>query len=112
MNDPAAILARLGEIEADLASRQNEFAEAARKKHHLIREVEYEEAKEYQRAKLEGAGPMDAKQFAKAQVGESQIYKDLTAAEAAYEAGKAAVNVLSTRASIGQTLLRTLRESA
>lgn len=103
---------RLAAIEADLANRQNEFSEAARKRAHLVRDVEYEEAKAYQRAKLEGAGPTGAKQFARAFVGESQAYKDLTAAEAAYEAGKAAVNVLSTRATINQTLIRTLREAA
>lgn len=112
MTDPAGIMARLDAIERDLADRQNEFADAARKRSRLVREVEFAEAVEYQRAKLEGLGPTDAKQFARARVGESQDYKDLTAAEAAYEAGKAAVGVLSTRATIGQTLLRTLRESA
>lgn len=112
MTDPAQIMARLAGIEADLATRQNEFAQAARNRARLIRDVEYAEAVAYQRAKAEGAGPTDAKQSARAAVGASQEYQDLTAAEAAYEAGKAAVNVLSTRATIGQTLLRTLREAA
>lgn len=112
MNNPAQIMERLAAIEADLADRQNEFARAAGKRARLVREVELAEAVAYQRAKLEGAGPTDAKQFARATVGDSQDYKDLTAAEAAYEAGKAAVNVLSTRATINQTLIRTLREAA
>ena len=105
-------MARLAAIESDLAQRQNEFADAAGKRARLVREVEYAEAVAYQRAKASGAGPTDAKQAAKAAVGDSQEYRDLTAAEATYDAGKAAVNVLSTRATIGQTLLRTLREAA
>lgn len=109
MNDPGAILARLTTIENDLAERQNEFAEAAGKRARLVREVEYAEAVAY--AKADG-NTTDRRAAAKARVGESQEYKDLTAAEAAYDAGKAAIGVLSTRSSIGQTLLRTLRESA
>lgn len=109
MNDPAAILNRLREIEVDLAERQNEFSDAARKRARLVREVEYAEAVAYAKA---SGNTTDRRAAAKALVGESQEYKDLTAAESAYEAGKAAVNVLSTRATIGQTLLRTLREAA
>lgn len=109
MNDPAAILRRLGEIDEDLANRQNDFAKAAGDKARLVREVDYAEAVAYAGAP---GNTTDRRAAAKARVGASQEYKDLTAAEAAYDAAKAAVGVLTTRASIGQTLLRTLREAA
>lgn len=107
--NPAEILQRLDAIERDLAERQNEFATAAGKRARLVREVEHSTAVEYARAE---GNTTDRRMAANATVGDSQDYKDLTAAEAAYEAGKAAVNVLQTRATIGQTLLRTMREAA
>jgi hypothetical protein len=108
MNDPATILRTLQAIEQDLANRQNDFSEAAGKRARLVREVEYEQAVAF--AKAPG-NTTEKRERAKVAVGASQAYKDLTAAESTYDACKAAVGVLETRASIGQTLLRTLREA-
>jgi hypothetical protein len=109
VNDPAAILRTLQAIEQDLAERQNDFSQAAGNRARLVREVEYEQALAF--AKAPG-NTTEKRERSKVAVGGSQAYKDLTAAEATYDACKAAVGVLETRASIGQTLLRTLREAA
>ena len=109
MNDPAAILRNLQEIEKDLADRQNDFSKAAGARARLIREVEYEQAVAFKSAP---GNTTEKRERAKVAVGESQEYKDLTAAESTYDACKAAIGVLETRASINQTLLRTLREAA
>lgn len=108
MNSPAVTMATLESIEIDLAHRQNEFAAAAGNRARLVRDVEKAIAIEYARAT---GNTTDRRMTAQAVVGQSQDYADLTAAEAAYDAAKAAVGVLTTRASIGQTLLRTLREA-
>lgn len=106
--NPAEILRRLEEIEIDLAERQNEFADAARRRTGLDRQVEAMIAREYAMA---SGNTTDRRMTATAVVGDSQEYLDLLAAESTYNAHKAAVNVLQTRATIGQTLLRTMRES-
>ena len=107
--DPASVMSRLESIEHDLANRQNTFAEAAGQRARLVRDVEYALAVEY--AKAEG-NTTDRRMIAQATVGGSQDYRDLTAAEAVYDAAKAAVGVLQTRATISQTLLKTMRETA
>lgn len=112
MNDPAAILRTLQEIEEDLANRQNDFSKAAGDRARLEREVEYAEAVAYQRAKVTGGNTTDARAAAKAAVGNSQEWKDLTAAESTYDACKAAIGVMETRVSIGQSLLKSMREAA
>lgn len=109
MNDPAAILRTLQEIEQDLADRQNDFAKAAGDRARLEREVEYEQALAYQKAP---GNTTDRREAAKVRVGESQNYKDLTAAESTYDACKAAIGVMETRVSIGQSLLKSMREAA
>jgi hypothetical protein len=108
MNDPAAILRTLQEIETDLANRQNEFSKAAGDRARLVREVEYEQAVAF--AKAPG-NTTEKRERAKVAVGESQAYKDLTAAEATYDAAKAAIGVMETRVSISQSLLKAMREA-
>lgn len=106
MDNPARIMEALADIGRDLASRQLEYEQAAGDRARLTMEVEYQEAVAYQRAKAAGAGATDARQAAKAAVGESQEWLDLKAAEATYDAAKAAISVLTTRSSIGQSILR------
>lgn len=109
MNDPAAILRTLQEIEQDLANRQNAFSEAAGNRARLVRDVDKAFAIEYARA---SGGATDKKMAATAVVGKSQDYADLRAAEATYDASKAAIGVMETRVGIGQSLLKAMREGA
>lgn len=89
---------RLEEIERDLAERQNEYADAAERWHRANRDKE----KTYAEAYLAAAGAVTDRKVAAIDAS-SHIGTD---DEARYVALKAAVNVLETRASIGQSLLR------
>jgi hypothetical protein len=99
-------LQRLEDIENDLATRQAGFEQAARNVHKLERDYKLREA----RVALETRGAtMTEKKWrtidAIAASGDG-LYEALTIAEGDYEGYKAAIDVLKTRASIGQSLLR------
>ena len=95
---PSLVIARLQEIEQDLAVRQNALEAAASSWYRLKRDQERLYAVEFMKAQ----GTV-AERTARA--------KELTALigrqeEAEYEALKAVCRVLETRASIGQSILR------
>jgi hypothetical protein len=98
LSTPAAVMVRLAEIENDLALRQNLLESAAMRWYKLKRDQEHQYAVEFMR----GQGTV-AERTARA--------KELTALvgreeEAEFEALKAVVRTLDTRASIGMSLLR------
>lgn len=98
LDAPGPVLARLATIENDLATRQNNLEDAARKWFIAKRDRERDYAVEYLRAE----GPVEARKSAALKV-TSHIGAN---EEAEYEALKAVVRVLETRASIGQSILR------
>jgi hypothetical protein len=101
-----AILERLEAIENDLATRQAGFERAARDVHKLERDYKLREART---ALVTKGATMTEKKWrtidAIAASGDG-LYEALTLAEGDYEGYKAAIDVLKTRASIGQSLLR------
>lgn len=98
MLTPAQIMSRLEEIEKDLAERQNEFTEAAEGWTRQNREKEKAWAEAYLKADGQVTDRKAAAIKASCHIGQEE--------EAAYVALKAAVGVLETRATIGQSLLR------
>jgi hypothetical protein len=98
LDAPGPVMARLAAIENDLALRQNTLEDAARKWFIAKRDRERDYATEYLRAD----GPVEARKSAALKV-TSHIGAN---EEAEYEALKAVVRVLETRASIGQSILR------
>jgi hypothetical protein len=98
MDAPHTVMGRLVEIENDLAQRQNALEDAARKWFVLKRDRERDYAIEFMRAE----GPVDARKSAALKV-TSHIG---AVEEAEWEALRAVVRVLETRASIGQSILR------
>jgi hypothetical protein len=104
LSHPGLVLRRLEEIEADLASRQNELEDAAMKWFQAKRDRERARATKF----LEAAGTV-AERNAEADKATSLIGVE---AEAKYEALKAVTRVLETRASIGQSILRSQTREA
>lgn len=98
MLSPAQIMERLEQIEQDLASRQNEYQQAAEDWHRANRDKEKSWADAYMLA----TGQVTDRKAAAIQAS-SHIGAD---AEARYVALKAAVSVLETRSMIGQSLLK------
>ena len=96
--DPAQVTARLEEIERDLAIRQNALEAAALGWFRAKRDREREWATAY----LAAEGPAHERK-ARADLAVATVG---TMAEAEFEALRAVVRVLETRASIGQSLLR------
>jgi hypothetical protein len=97
-SDPARLMQRLDEIERDLATRQGEYERAALGWYRMKREREKARAEAFIRAEGTVAERNAIADVATATMGQED--------EAAYEAHKAVVRVLDTRASIGQSLLR------
>lgn len=98
MLTPAQIMQRLEDIEQDLGQRQNEYAQAAEGWTRQNREKE----KAWAEAYLKADGQVTDRKAAAVQASCHIGAED----EAAYVALKAAMSVLETRASIGQSLLR------
>lgn len=98
LDNPAAIMQRLLEIEDDLAVRQGALESAALAWYRLKRDKEHQWAVAY----ISADGPAHTRKAVAdretAMVGKNE--------EALYEALKAVVRTLETRASIGQSLLR------
>jgi hypothetical protein len=92
-------MARLEQIDQDLALRQNELEAAAMEFFKAKRDKEQEWAHAYLSSKARTIPERKAEaDLATADVGRDE--------EAAYEALRAVVRVLETRASIGQSILR------
>ena len=104
LSTPQAVEARLEEIETDLATRQNDYETAALEWFRAKREREKRHAEEFLRA--DGSV---AERAAKADKATAEIGVD---AEASYEATRAVVRTLETRASIGQSILRAQSRAA
>lgn len=98
LSTPQQIQAKLEGIDADLAQRQNALEEAAMTWFQAKREREKEYAIAFQSAQ----GTVDSR---KARAVEAS-YLIGVESEARYEALKAVVRVLDTRAAIGMSLLR------
>lgn len=95
---PSGALAALMEIDQDLAKRQNEYEAAAEAWFRMKRDREYKHSIAFMEA--QGAMPM---RKAAAEKATALIGLD---AEARYEALKAVVRVLETRATICQSILK------
>ena len=100
MDTPAVVMHRLTQIERDLANRQNDFENAARDWHEAQREIRRQHAT----ALLSSS---------KASVTEKKAEADIAASlcpgaehEALYEALKAVIRVLETRATICMSVLK------
>lgn len=102
------IMERLEGIEQDLGERQNEYEAAAEDKHKLVRDYELRVA----RASLQAQGATATEKKWRAleaiAASDDELYAKLTEAEGKYEGLKAAVRVLETRATIGQSLLKAM----
>lgn len=95
---PGPVIARLNEIDTDLAARQNTLEAAARA--WFIAKRDKEKARAI--AFLEATGTVAERQA----LADRATALDGKNEEAEWEAVKAVVRVLETRASIGQSILR------
>ena len=98
LDHPAGIMRRLTEIENDLAIRQNTLESAARRWFLVKRDLERDRALKTLQS--------TAKTITEKRVQADAAVFDLDGAQAEYEAVKAVVRVLETRASIAQSLLK------
>ena len=98
------VIQRLEEIERDLAEHQNDLEEAAMDWFRVKREKERERARAFI-----GAEGTVAERSAKADIVTAMLGAE---EEARYEALRGVVRVLETRASIGQSLLRSQTREA
>lgn len=98
LTHPGAVMARLAEIENDLAERQLGYERAASAWFKSKRDKEHKRAVEF----IKATGTV-AERSAIADRETALIGKD---DEALWEASKAVVRTLETRASIGQSILR------
>jgi hypothetical protein len=98
LTDPGIVLNRLEQIENDLAVRQNSYEAAALAWFRAKREKEHARAVAFMRAEGTVAERQAQADIETARVGMQE--------EAEYEATKAVMRTLETRASIGQSVLR------
>jgi hypothetical protein len=98
LDNPGAVLAKLEQIDADLAQRQNEIEAAAEAWFTAKREKERDWAEAY----VTATGPVPARKA----YADRATWNVGLECEARYEALKAVVRVLETRASINQSLLK------
>lgn len=101
MDSPGLVIARLEEIEHDLALRQNTFEAAALAWFKAKRDKEKARAVAF----LGASGTVAERQA----IADRETALDGKNEEAEYEALKAVVRILETRASIGQSVLRSQR---
>jgi hypothetical protein len=98
MDNPGQVIARLEEIEQDLAKRQNLLEDAAKGWFRAKRDKEHRRAVEF----LKASGTVAERNA----LADQETALDGKNEEAEWEALKAVVRVLETRASIGQSILR------
>lgn len=100
LDNPAAVMARLADIENDLAERQNAYERAARTWYTAQREINRQRAL----ALLTADEKSITEKKARAELAAYDV--EGAAAEAEYEALKARVRMLETRATIGMSILK------
>lgn len=98
LTSPNAVMARLAEIENDLANRQNLLEEAALDWYRAKRDREKARAVQF----LSAEGTVAERQA----IADRETATDGKQEEALYESLRAVVRTLETRASIGQSLLK------
>lgn len=102
---PGAVMARLAEIEHDLAIRQNDLEEAADARARLVRDWEKRLARSQATAK--GSDAFARRQAALVMAADQDdLYDQLRDAEGAYAALHAVVKVLEVRATVGMAILK------
>jgi len=104
LRSPAEVMERLDAIEVDLADRQVELEDAAWKWHTAKRDREKHRAETF----LLAEGTVAERSA----VAEKESATDGRDEEARYESLKAVVRTLETRASIGQSILRSQARAA
>lgn len=110
--DYATIIERLEAIESDLEERQVEFEQAAGDFHRYTRDYELRVAQASLAAHGDTATERKWRALEAIAAAGDGLYENLKNAEGKYEGLKAAVRVLETRTSIGQSLLKSqTRES-
>jgi hypothetical protein len=102
---PAAIMARLSEIEADFAGRMNDLEQAADDRARLLRDWEYRLAL-YQKKATGSSAEMRKAHALVAAIEQDDLHERLSDAEARYDALRSVVKVLEARSVIGMSLLR------
>lgn len=103
MRTPQEVMARLEEVEEQMATNQNALETAAMDYSAYKREVDVAKAKTFQTAE----GSVQSREAqALIAVSASDLWQVFVSAEAAYESLKLAQRSLSDRGSIGQSLLR------
>jgi hypothetical protein len=105
LSHPGAVMARLAEIEQDLAERQNAYEDAASERVRLVRDWEKRLATARIHAKGSDAEARKAAALMTA-IEADDLYDRLKAAEGTYEGCKAVVKVLEVRATVGMSILR------
>lgn len=103
LTDPGLVLGRLEAIENDLAARQNAYEAAAFAWYRAKRDKEHKRAVAFMKAEGTVAERQAQADIETARVGMQE--------EAEYEATKAVMRTLETRASIGQSILRSQARS-
>lgn len=102
---PAAVMARLSEIEADLANRMGGLEQAADDRARALRDWEKRIA--ICGVKAKGASADVRKSHALvAAIEQDELHEQLADAEARYDALRSVTKVLEIRATIGMSLLR------
>lgn len=104
-DSPGPVLARLDEIEHDLDERQIEYECAARNRAKLVRDWDYRLALHMKSAHGPNAEARKAVALVTA-IEQDDLYERLTDAESAFDALRAVIRTMETRASIGQSILR------
>lgn len=102
---PGAIMARLEEIEKDLAERQNPFEQAADDRARLLRDWEKRLAICGRTAKGQSADIRKASALCAA-IEADDLHERLADAEARYEALRSVTGVLEKRSLIGMAILK------
>lgn len=98
LSSPSEVMSRLEEIENDLATRQNTYENAAKKWYRAKRDKEKARAVAF----LSAEGTVAERSA----IADRETALNGREEEAEYEAVRAVVRTLETRASIGQSLLR------
>lgn len=104
-SSPGVVMARLADIENDLALRQNEYEQAANDRARCVRDWDRRLAIHGKVAKGSSADVRKSVALVAASE-QDDLYERLTDAEARFDALRVVIRTLETRASIGQSILR------
>jgi len=104
---PGAVMERLAEIEADLATRQPDYEQAADDRARFVRDWDRRLNLHMKKAGGSNAEARKANGFVAAiEQDNGELYEQLKDAEARFDALRVVMRTLETRATIGQSLLR------